>query len=89
MATPGLPCTGAMFTDSASGFDKSTGDAQAWPKGTTLSCQATVSAYAVTASFRAANVAMVGGDPLYWCVDSTGSSKGAWSHLASGQVTCP
>lgn len=85
MAAAALPCTGAMFIDTASGMNAYTGTAAAWPAGTTLSCQATASAYAVTASLNANNGAAVD----HWCVDSLGSSKAVGAHIASGVVVCP
>ncbi|MBX4195661.1 prepilin-type N-terminal cleavage/methylation domain-containing protein [Candidatus Parcubacteria bacterium] len=80
MASAALPCTGAMFTDAASGMNQYTGTATAWPTGTTLSCQSTASAYAVSASLTTAG--------QFWCVDSTGVSKQNAAAQAQSDVTC-
>ena len=81
MASPALPCTGAMFVDVASGMNAYTGTANAWPTGTLLSCQASAAAYAVSASLNTSGA--------YWCVDSTGVSKAEVGNLGSGVVACP
>lgn len=80
MAAAALPCTGAMFVDVNSKMFNYTGTASAWPANTTLSCQATAGAYAVSASLSTSG--------QYWCVDSSGTSKLNGAHLASGAVTC-
>jgi prepilin-type N-terminal cleavage/methylation domain-containing protein len=80
MAAPALPCTGAMFTDAASGMNAYTGTAAAWPTGTLLSCQASAAAYAVSASLNTAGT--------FWCVDSTGVSQSAGAQQGSADVTC-
>lgn len=83
MASPALPCTGAMFVDSASGMLQLTGTAASWPTGTLLSCQATASAYAVSSNLPGA------GAGAFWCVDSSGKSKSVVANLGSGVVVCP
>lgn len=85
MAAAANPCTGTMFTDAPSGLNALTGTAAAWPAGTTLSCQATAVAYAVTASLNTSNDA----NSDHWCVDSAGSSRAVAAHIASGVVVCP
>ncbi len=83
--SPGLmPCTGTMFTDPTSGMAGITGTTSAWPGNVTLSCQSTATAYAVTALLPAAEATTT-----HWCVDSSGKSRGAAAHVASGAVTCP
>jgi len=79
MATPALPCTGGMFVDVNSGMNAYTGTASAWPTGTLLSCQASASAYAVSASIGTG----------FWCVDSTGANKSIGANLGSGVTACP
>jgi prepilin-type N-terminal cleavage/methylation domain-containing protein len=79
MATPANPCTGTMFIDATSGLLQYTGTSTSWPGGTLLSCQATASAYAVSASLSSG----------FWCVDSTGTKKSVGANLASGVVVCP
>jgi len=76
-----LACTGTMFIDIPSGLKNLTGDDKAWPDGTTLSCQATDSAWAVSARLS--------GTGGVWCVDSKGKSQRQDHHLTSGQVACP
>ena len=88
MAAPLSACTGAMFTDIPSGMNNSTGNSGAWPSGTTLSCQATNSAYAISASLHAANPAMIPLSSNYWCVDSTGASIAVTDHIESGDTSC-
>lgn len=80
MAAPANPCTGTMFTDATSGLSLLTGTAAAWPSGTMLSCQATTSAYAVSASLQPSG---------FWCVDSSGNSKAEAAQLGSGVTACP
>ena len=80
MATPANPCTGAMFTDTASGMASYTNTASAWPAGTTLSCQASTSGYAVSSSLNTSG--------QFWCVDSTGASRQTTAHQASADITC-
>jgi prepilin-type N-terminal cleavage/methylation domain-containing protein len=77
-ATPPAVCTGAMFTDVPSGMNAYTGTYAAWPTGTILSCQATASAYAVSASISTG----------FWCVDSTGVFKTEAASLVSGNTSC-
>ena len=84
MAAPANPCTGAMFTDAASGMSGISGTASAWPSGVTLSCQSAAQAYAVTTLLPVAE-----GTNTHWCVDSTGKSRGAGAHIASGIYVCP
>ncbi len=79
MALPALPCTGGMFIDNASGLIAVTGTAGAWPNGTLLSCQATATAWAVSANLPS------GG---FWCVDSSGKSESRNANLGSGVVVC-
>ena len=85
MAAAANPCTGAMFTDVSSGMMQYTGTASAWPSGTTLSCQASATAYAITANLNSANPAATD----HWCVDSTGVSRAVAAQIASGVVACP
>ena len=80
MAAAALPCTGAMFTDAPSGMNALTGTGASWPSGTFLSCQATASAWAVSASLT--------GGTTFWCVDSSGASKSVGSNQASGDIDC-
>jgi len=84
MAAPANPCTGGMFTDSPSGLLGLSGTAASWPSGVTLSCQSSAPAYAVTALLPVAE-----GTNTHWCVDSSGKSKGAGAHIASGVYACP
>jgi len=85
MATPLLPCTGVMFTDSPSGMNDYTGTASAWPAGTLLSCQATAGAYAVSANLQQTGLPAASDT---WCVDSVGNSKAIALQLISGDVSC-
>ncbi|MBI1975440.1 MAG: prepilin-type N-terminal cleavage/methylation domain-containing protein [Candidatus Vogelbacteria bacterium] len=80
MAAAANPCTGTMFTDTGSGMAAYTNDSTAWPASTNLSCQATASAYAVSANLS--------GGTTFWCVDSTGKSISVAGQQASGDVTC-
>lgn len=89
MTSPASACTGSFFTDVATGMNKFTGTASSWPPGTTLSCQSSNDAFAVSASFYAANPALIPLASNYWCIDSTGVSKAITDHLASGIVVCP
>lgn len=77
-------CTGGMFADTASGMASYTNTAGAWPAGaTTVNCNANGTAYAVSVLLPVAE-----GTNTYWCVDSTGKSKGATAN--PGAVTaCP
>ena len=86
MLAPALPCTGAMFIDGVSGLLGITGTAASWPNNTTLSCQATVATYAISASLPVAE-----GANTLWCVDSTGRSMGrtaAQGHIDNTQFDC-
>jgi len=85
MAAAATVCTGTMFTDSASGMAAYTATASAWPSGALLSCQATASAYAISAVLP--GTAAGTGDN--WCVDSVGTSKAIDAPLGSGVVACP
>lgn len=83
MFIPSRSCTGQMFTDVVFGLIGLTGSPEAWPRETTLSCQADITRYAVSASLPKT----VGGDG-YWCVDSLGHNGPTRSHQAQGDVTC-
>ncbi len=86
MGTPANPCVGTMFVDSSSGLLGITGTASAWPNNITLSCQATVATYAISATLPAAEASST-----IWCVDSTGRSIGrtaAQDHLTNTQFDC-
>jgi len=85
MAAAANPCTGVMFIDAASGMVQYTGTAANWPSATLLSCQATASAYAVSANLNSSNAATTD----HWCVDSAGKSKAIADQLGSGIVVCP
>jgi len=85
MPAAALPCTGTMFVDTASQMNVYTGTAGSWPSGTTLSCQATTAAYAITATLNSSNPATTDN----WCVDSAGASRAISAPLGSGVVICP
>ncbi len=65
-------CTAAGngFVDAASGMNALTGTAAAWPSGTLLVCNANATSYTVAATLTGTAV---------WCVDSSGTSRGATS----------
>ncbi|HRH25588.1 MAG TPA: type II secretion system protein [Parcubacteria group bacterium] len=86
MGTEQPACTGTMFFDASSPVSTITGTSQVWPGNVLLSCQATDSAYAVSASLPVAEG--VGGAITHWCVDSAGRSMGITSALASNDVSC-
>lgn len=77
MASASSTCSGAMF-DSASPLKNLTGNSASWPTGTLLSCQATASGWAVSASLSSG----------YWCVDYSGKAKSVAAQLSSGTVLC-
>lgn len=83
MFIPARSCTGVMFTDVVFGLVGLTGSPDAWPDGVTLSCQADMNRYAVSASLPKP----VNGDG-YWCVDSLGYNGLSRAHQAQGDVTC-
>lgn len=85
MAAAALPCTGAMFVDAASQMNTYTGTAASWPSGTLLSCQASASAYAISASLNSSNAAATD----HYCVDSAGASRAISAQIGSGIVVCP
>lgn len=72
-------CAAGIFADATSGMSTYTTPSN-YPSGTTLECNATAAAYAVSA-----NLATSG---QHWCVDSTGVSKQIGAALTSGDVTC-
>lgn len=87
MLAPSLPCTGDMFDGNfANNLESITGNASAWPKSTTLSCQATAGAFAISASLPVGE----GRDKTLeiWCVDSRGKSAWVSEHLLAGDTTC-
>ncbi|MEK7194166.1 MAG: hypothetical protein AAB660_00560 [Patescibacteria group bacterium] len=83
MFLPSRSCTGVMFTDVVSGLVGLTGSPDAWPKAVTISCQADINRYAVSASLPKS----INGDG-FWCVDSLGYNGSTRSHQAQGDVTC-
>jgi len=85
MAAPALPCTGAMFIDSGSGLLQYTGTASSWPTGTTLSCQSSANAYAISASLNSSNAAATD----HYCVDSAGNSRPISAQIGNGIYVCP
>ena len=80
-------CSGDMFYGNfGNNLSVITGSTSVWPKGTTLSCQATALQFAISASLppgdgpgEVANV---------WCVDSTGRSMWLKNHLVVGDTNC-
>ncbi len=68
--TPITSCTGGMFADAVSGMSVLTTSTN-YPAGTTLTCRATGTAWAMSAS-----LSVVEGANTTYCVDSTGASKG-------------
>lgn len=87
MLTPGLPCTGDMFDGNfVNNLDFTTGNFTVWPKGTTLSCQATELQYAISASLPVGDGEDGGLD--VWCVDSTGKSTWIDYPLVQGDTNC-
>lgn len=87
MLTPSLSCTGDMFSGNfANNLDAITGSTSAWPKGTTLSCQATALQYAISASLPVGD----GEDESLsvWCVDSTGRATWIDYPLVPGDTNC-
>ncbi len=87
MLSPGPQCTGDMFDGNfADNLEYITGTQSVWPKGTTLSCQATSLQYAISALLP---VGEGGGEDLnVWCVDSTGRSMWIKNHLVQGDTNC-
>lgn len=79
-ATVSNSCTTGMFADTASGMNQYATLAN-YPSGTSLVCNATASAYAVSGSLNTSG--------QFWCVDSTGQSKSEGAALSSGVTTCP
>ena len=86
MATEQPFCTGSMFFDTSSPVSTITGTSDVWPGNVLLSCQATESAYAVSALLPVAEGA--GGVTTHWCIDSAGRSMGITAALASDDVSC-
>lgn len=87
MLTPGLPCTGDMFEGNfPNNLESTTGSASVWPKGTTLSCQATSLQYAISALLPLWEGA--DGDMNVWCVDSAGRAGWIKNHLVQGDTNC-
>lgn len=83
MFIPAGSCTGAMFTDVASGLIGITGSSYVWPKNVEIICQADGLAYSVSALLPKP----INGDG-YWCVDSSGYNGPVRAHQAQGDVTC-
>ena len=74
-------CSAGMFADSDSSMATYT-DTGNYPSGTVIACGSTNTAYAIKASLS--------GSGPYWCVDSTGASKGYDSGWAATSVNvCP
>lgn len=76
-------CTAAFFTNTASGMDTYTLQAN-YPTNATLTCRTTGAAYAVSAVLPGTPA----GTNDNWCVDSTGASRFIDAPLAAGDVTC-
>jgi Tfp pilus assembly protein PilE len=74
-------CTTAnsIFVDAASGM-KALATVANYPAGTTLVCNSTAAAWAMSA-----NLSTTG---KFWCVDSTGASKEEAAQLGSGITKC-
>lgn len=70
-------CTSGMFADTASDVAKFVTTAN-YPSGTTLSCRASSTAWAVSST-------LFGGG--YWCTDSTGANKQTSSGVST--TACP
>ena len=76
-------CTTSLFGDTNSGMSKYT-DSTNYPSGAApLSCHTSGTAYAVSAKLTSAQ-----GTNNYWCVDSTGQSKGIAATLPAGKTDC-
>ncbi len=74
-------CSAGMFADTASSMATYVNDNN-YPSGTDIACGSTNTAYAIKASLN--------GGSAYWCVDSTGASKGYSSGWNTNSVTaCP
>ena len=73
-------CSAGMFADTASGVSQYT-DTGNYPSGTTIVCNSTNTAYAVSGSLSTTG--------QYWCVDSLGKSKSEGAALGSGVTACP
>ncbi len=74
------PTAGTMFADTASNLAQLSVSSN-YPTGeNTIVCNSNGSAYAVGDNLSSGNG--------YWCVDSTGTSRGSTSPLTTG-VTCP
>jgi hypothetical protein len=87
MLNPDIICTGDMFDGKFdNNLDSITGDVSVWPKGTTLSCQATSLQYAISASLPTEEG--IDGGQSIWCVDSTGRSMWVDYPLAPGDTNC-
>jgi len=87
MLTPNMPCTGDMFSGNfKDNLDSTTGNSSAWPKGTTLSCQATELQYAISASLPIGD----GEDEelSVWCIDSKGKSTWIDYPLTQNDTNC-
>lgn len=74
-------CTGGMFADTASSMATYVNTTN-YPSGTAIACGSTNTAYAIKASLS--------GNGPYWCVDSTGASKGYTTGWNTTSITvCP
>jgi prepilin-type N-terminal cleavage/methylation domain-containing protein len=79
--TTGASCAAGMFTDTASSLATYVTSSN-YPSGTTVVCGSNGTAYAIKANLN--------GSGPYWCVDSTGASKGYTTGWTTTSVTvCP
>ncbi|MEK7194165.1 MAG: hypothetical protein AAB660_00555 [Patescibacteria group bacterium] len=87
MLLPAPFCSGDMFYGNfTNNLSSLTGSASAWPRGTTLSCQATALQFAISASLPPGDGP--GETANTWCVDSSGKSIWIKNHLVVGDTNC-